>query len=77
MRTTHETRCTNLFPCKLITYPTFHVCPTFGDSLLIHQIILMRMKKYIVSAISEGGDITVGNIAGDHMYISTIQIKSG
>lgn len=34
LRTTNETSCTNLFPRKLITCPTFHVCPTFGDSPL-------------------------------------------
>ena len=34
LRTTHETGCENLFPCKLITCPTEHVCPTFVDSPL-------------------------------------------
>ena len=55
LRTTNETSCTNLFPRKLITCPTFHVCPTFGDSpyrsgSVSHMTVLLAldgMKKFI------------------------------
>ena len=42
LKTTHETGCENLFPCKIITCPTLHVRPTFADSPL-HELCTLRI----------------------------------